>query len=611
MAANFSRLDILLGGDASGAVAAFDTAAQAFQRFQVKVAKDNLDKGGGGGGGGGGAMQQLIAGAGATAGAYAFQKVAESARDAATAIRTGGSASEAFGKIVNTIPIVGQFKQAGEAIREMIRGTEAAKIQLEKLNESLIITSARYHEIAMSAEMRGKRGDEKAHLQVDQGTAAQQAALNNEKRELDKKRAEITPSRFNFEEGKNGSVASGSISLSLKEGSYSKAQLQEIKLLEQQSKAIQAKRVSLNADNLSQNKMLDEDDAQRLLEFKRGMDEQRIGIETTNRIKVLRRQGEAIQSALYGIKQRTEATKRANQAQLDPLKLAGQDAAQITEMKKKVAETNASLDASAAIDSEELLAEDNRKKWEIYRDSQETITHIQAEGAIERMKLAHDELGAELATIQESSRVAIVAAEKKQRETSRHLDTDANDPQLIAEKKALALKAGLSTDLAKDKDKTSQAEKSLGIEEKLSKMRMESLRDLASEGDTKAKRDVETLEIQEKYKEKLLQIKALEQDRNLTLEQRQRLFGLTLAAGEAEKSQLDKLDHPMQSLLGATAKAENSSHLSGLAQASREATEPKQIVVATKDTAKNTADILAGINKLVELAKINFTLPTF
>ncbi len=117
MPAKTSRLDILLGGDSSGMVKAFETVEQAYQRVQVKVAKDNLDKGESGGGG---AMKQLIAGAGVTAGAYAFQKLAESARDAATAIRTGGSASEALGRIVNTIPIVGQFKQADEVIRELI-----------------------------------------------------------------------------------------------------------------------------------------------------------------------------------------------------------------------------------------------------------------------------------------------------------------------------------------------------------------------------------------------------------------------------------------------------------------------------------------------------------
>lgn len=117
MPAKTSRLDILLGGDSSGVVKAFETVDQAYQRVQVKVAKDNLDKGESGGGG---AMKQLIAGVGVTAGAYAFQKLAESARDAATAIRTGGSASEALGRIVNTIPIVGQFKQADEVIRELI-----------------------------------------------------------------------------------------------------------------------------------------------------------------------------------------------------------------------------------------------------------------------------------------------------------------------------------------------------------------------------------------------------------------------------------------------------------------------------------------------------------
>src|SRR4051794_41009358 len=63
--------------------------------------------------------------------------VAKEARDVATELRTGGNQAEILSNYVSKIPIVGQFHQAGMAIRELIFGTQAAKIETLKQVESV------------------------------------------------------------------------------------------------------------------------------------------------------------------------------------------------------------------------------------------------------------------------------------------------------------------------------------------------------------------------------------------------------------------------------------------------------------------------------------------
>ena len=615
MSANFSRLDILLGGDASGAVAAFDTADQAFQRFQVRMAKENL----GGGGGGGGMFKQLVAGAGATAGAYAFQKVAESAKNAATAIRTGASESQTFGSIIDGIPIVGQFKKAGEAIRELIVGEKAALIQAEKLGEAAEKISAAYARRALQKQTFGLRGDDKS--------AADAELSHGEKLiELGKKVEDANKARASFETDHAASSLLHPIdrikqSFKGNEGRTSKDYSDSEKanyaiLLKDEADANVAKRTQ-TASFAASEVLRKEDIAQRQLETFRAMDEQRIATETSDKIKALRKQGLTIESALLAVEAHGEADYRSRHNRLDNTKLdallGGRNGAEAKALKAQVAAEDLAAKATEDNERADLLEEGNRKQQEIYRGNEEAITHIKAEAAIERQKLAHDELGAELATIQESYRVAIVEAEKKQRETRRLQNTDKADPQLIAERQALALKAGLGSDLAKDKDKTVQAEKQIGIEEKLSKLRMDSLKGQAENGDYKARRELEILEIQEKTHEKLLQIKQLENDRNVTIEQRKRLQELAVSTTAQGILDVGRVGIGHGILMGATAKAETGSHLSGLAQASREATEPKQIAKNTMESAKTAALMLEGINTLIGLTKTggNFTLPTF
>lgn len=589
MPANFSRLDILLGGDASGAVAAFDTAEQAFQRFQVKVAKANLDQGGGRGG-----MSQLIDGVKTTAGAYAFQKVAESVRDASTAFRTGQSAGEAFASVFNKIPIAGQLNQAGEAIREIVTGEKAAIIEAEKWSKAATAIADGYRAIAAAQQLRGTRGDQRAGIGIEQGANSEINASHARQEELQKQLNAVQSSDSNI-------------------GFYTQAQYSEMKRLGQAIELERNNQIDAGKEAVSRQKMLKEDAGQRQIEFNRNIDEQIYATEAKNKEKALRRTGQGLQSAIIAIEESERASKAARHASLDPLKLAGLDEAQVLERKRKVAEADKVQEKSTATALADLRDEDDRRKIEQANDVAEKITHIQVEAAIERKKLAHDELGAELLTIQESYRQGIVEASKKQRETRRLQNTDDNDPQLQAERKALALKASLSGDLAKDKDKEKSAKEQIGIEEKLSKMRMESLRGQAEWGDLAAKKEIDILEIQEKFKEKILQIKALEMDRNVTAEQRNRLTKLGVEAAIAENADIYKLDHPIESRLGATAKTENSAHLTGLAQASREATEPKQIVKNTEAAAKSAAElvvVMGNVLKAVQSAA-NFTLPTF
>ena len=552
MPANFSRLDILLGGDASGAVAAFQTAEQRFESFKAKVAQANLDKPGGGGNGG--MFQQLVAGAGATAGAYAFQKVAESARDAATAIRTGSSESQVFGSIINDIPIVGQFKKAGEAIREMITGEKAAIIQAEKLGEVAEKVSGLFHRMALDRQGFGKRGDDLAGIQGSNTHDAERSAIGKQVEESDKKIAQ-------FEADHAGSSLLHPIdrigqNVGLKESrgvsDYSASEKADYNALRASRAGIEASKGQADLQFAETEKLRKQDIAQRQLETFRAMDEQMIATQTSDKMKSLRKQGLTIESGMLAIDAHNAANYRSRHNQLDTVKLdameGGATGSFAKALRAKVAAEDIAAENSANTDRADLLAEDGRKKMELFRDNEEKITHIKAEGAIERKRLAHDDLGAELATIQESTRVAVVEAEKKQRETHRMLNTDNADPQLVEERKALVLKAGIGSDLARDKDKTSQAEKQFGIEERLSKLRMESLKDRATDGDIQAKREVDIAEVQEHYKQKALEILKLAQDHNTTLTQRQQLFGLLASAGDAEKSAIDKLGRPTESL---------------------------------------------------------------
>ena len=592
MPANFSRLDILLGGDASGAIKAFETVDEQFKRFQYKVAQSNIDKPGGGGG-----MGQLVDVAKAGAASYAFQKVAESVRDASTALRTGQSAGEAFASVFNKIPIAGQLNQAGVAIREIITGEKAAIVEAEKWSKATTAISDGYRAIAFTQQLRGKRGDERASIGIEQGESDQVRASHERQKELQ--------DRLNTVQSSDSNI-----------GFYTQTQYNEMKRLGQAIALERENQIDAGREAVARQKMLKEDAALRQIDFNRNIDEQIFSAEASNKEKILRRTGRGLESAMVAVEEKARADRASRAASirpelLDQLGLSPQDRA---ERIHNVARAELVEAKSTQLSLDGLRDEYARRDIELASDVQEKITHIMAEGAIERKKLTHDELGAELATIQEAYRVGIVEAEKKQRETRRLKMTDDMDPALQQERKALALKAGIGSDLAKDKDKERSAKEQLSIEEKLSRFRMESLRARDTAGDIEARREVEILEIQEKFKEKMLQINALEQDRNVTIAQRQQLSRLAVDAAVAENADIYKLDHSTQTFRGATAKTENSAHLSGLAQASREATEPKQIVKYTAEAAKNTAEMLVKLGEILtafQKQTSSFTLPQF
>src|SRR5438105_1314086 len=86
------------------------------------------------------ALKDLTFSRGAGHFAETFEKGSKAAEEFATKIRTGHSAAETLGALVDKVPIVGQFKAAGEAIRELVTGEKAAEEQIRKLNASLDIT---------------------------------------------------------------------------------------------------------------------------------------------------------------------------------------------------------------------------------------------------------------------------------------------------------------------------------------------------------------------------------------------------------------------------------------------------------------------------------------
>lgn len=83
---------------------------------------------------------------------------AKGAEELATALRKGGSAQEALGKIVDGIPIVGPMRQAGEAIRELITGEKAAVELARDLGAASEANYQTMRRIALTAATIGADG---------------------------------------------------------------------------------------------------------------------------------------------------------------------------------------------------------------------------------------------------------------------------------------------------------------------------------------------------------------------------------------------------------------------------------------------------------------------
>lgn len=523
MATKTTSLDIQITGNSSGAVSAIKQADDQFAAFAARMkAQRQADQ----------AAEQAKNVERIAIGSMAdqFARVTQAASEAATAIRTGGTASQAFGKMVDQIPIVGQFKQAGEAIRELITGEKAAVIEATKLGESALRVSAAYREIAMAQQIRGTRGDERSRISIEQGIDAQQKALNARAAELEQKRLAIESNPEHFKVG--GGLTGYNIEYD-KEGHYTDAQKAEMEGYRKEALAILALRASLNKDEIAAQKMLKEESTQRQVEFIRAADEQVAAVEASMQEKALRRQGKGIESALVAVDQAAAAQKKALAAQLDPLKLAGLSDEDAAARKRAVFADIDAIDRQHRDTVADLQRADENKKAAVVREGEETIKKIQAEANIAHLESLGKTLEAEEAKIRESSRAKIAEIEKAYRaEHEGRLD-------FAQELKDARAAVGTETE-AKLKEaefkanKARQAEQ-LSAEKELSRFRMESLKNEIGLGDASAERQLKELENAEHYKEQRFAILELMNKESTSLTQKLQLSMLLSRSGEDER----------------------------------------------------------------------------
>jgi hypothetical protein len=369
--------------------------------------------------------------------AKVFTGYTRQAEEFTTKLRTGATIAETFGGIVNNIPIVGPFKQAGEAIREMWSGTRAERIELEKMTSHLNEMAKAYREIKVSEQLRGKYGNEKRTIELeaeaDNKISEISAQIVAKQQELDdfEKKVGSSNGLVSHLLGAAGNVAAGLDSDSIKkERKRLNGDLEQLRGTrdEDQKKHGQVM--------LDQQRDIDHTE----LENARQKNESLLSISASGEEKSLRRQGKALESAIAGYQATTNAGIRANFKDLDPYETAGLSSDAKLKRLLDDLRVNFTLQDDFEKTKANLKFEGARKESEIAKDNTEEVTKIKAEANIEQLNAMGKTHEAERAKIEENYRASIVAMEKKQREENRLMDTNKSDPTLLAAESAAGMR---------------------------------------------------------------------------------------------------------------------------------------------------------------------------
>jgi hypothetical protein len=547
MPATIQTLQLVIAGDSSGAEAAMQSAEERLKKFSETVKQGReQDRAA--------IQQKAVHLAGTTVAAYAFQKAAQGAEQLATAIRTGSSASEVFGSIVEKIPIVGQFKQAGDAIRELITGEKAAVYQAEKLGAAAVEVSNKYREIAASQSMRGLHGSARDSRANQIEADAKITKLHEAQAELDKQIGEI-------EKHKGDLIGAGLNSVD----NLTEAQHANLKMLYNEKKANAGLILETSKNTAQREKEINAASQRELFLFHRDTAQKIEETDAHIEEQALRRNGRMLESAIkkaemlqiitrHGIINQADELARPYEKSAKALRESG-DLIGARENAAKAMRIRQDADAQLWASERNtfdgittLRLEDDRQKKEMAADNEEELKKIRNEANVAQLKARGLTLNAELAMIQQAYEEQIKTLEKKNREQNHTDYTSLTDPILNAAKQAAFEKKQSAMAEARKKyqeeeatRRISAAEKNLTIEQELGRMKIDALKEQAQFGNAAMQQAAQIAEINQQYDEKRLAMAKLLEDKNLGIFQRAQINLLAMQSRKDQAAAIARL----------------------------------------------------------------------
>jgi hypothetical protein len=297
-----------------------------------------------------------------------LKSVAKGAEEVATQLRTGKGYGEVFSETINKIPIVGQFKQAGEAIGELITGQKAARIEAEKLADHAMRMAEAYRSIGRDRAAFGKYGEERATIDIDNSANAAKDKLEADKYENNKKLIELK---------RHDAYV----------GWYTAAQKAEMKRLQDEKRKLTDLQAHEDEKAEQAKKDLRRQNQQAQHEFMKALEDQTEEVEAKMQEKSLKRQGKALESAIVGIKAMQKRKIDDLRDSVSDFHLEGMNPEQAAKRKAEVAKAIISIQK----DSDQTLADlkdvMHRKEFEQQKANDERMKQVQASANIERLKM--------------------------------------------------------------------------------------------------------------------------------------------------------------------------------------------------------------------------------
>lgn len=480
-------------------------------------------------------MKSLTLQNGAGAFVDVFSKGAKAAEDFATQIRTGTSNSEAFGKIIDDIPIVGKFKQAGEAIGEVIFKTKALQIESQKLSDAAEQISDAYRDVAAARSLLGLRGTAQESRQIDIDEDNKVKALHKEQEEVTKQIEEIEKHRTDL-------IGAGLTS----KGNLTDAQNAELEKLLQQKEANNQKIILSDTQRQDKQARLEASAQRELFVVQRDWAQRIESNEMQSQEVALRRRGQVLESAQMKQEAQFLEAKHAIENEADELARPYEKSAkEFAERFKKGGELADQLESKKNADkaagirkaAADLLASYEKRKNETVASLQEdlghkqeeqaiahreTMTKIQRDADIQQLEAKGKHYEAAVAKADADYFDRIATMERKYREEHNGSDADYDDPGLKGEQQAAYAKR--DADIAVANSKRVEEEQKKASEEQ--KKRDEQLRKDSEEfHKEQAKLWEEAKTPIEKYQDRIRELKQAMDDGVISAEQYLKLAG--------------------------------------------------------------------------------------
>ena len=419
--------------------------------------------------------------------ANAFAGLTKGAAEYATSLRTGGDVQKEFSSAVEKIPIVGQFKAAGDAIRNLISGQKAARVETEKMVASARELQRIYRTINDERSKRGLYGDQRTEEEARQGAESKATDYGRQIEEDQDKINQVTEKGL----GAWTRVASWLPGTGVESNGLTAAQNAEVARLEAHQKIL---RMGLkDAAGPGKDQALADvrlQIEQREFERRRSHEEEIAAFRAAQDERTLKLNGQIIESRKVAIEAGRDAQLRRNQDSIRPeaLKLQGLNDAQVQARLQEAEENRIAIIAAADGSLKTAKEEESRRLEVAEMEHQSNLAKIINDGAADRLEAQGKHLQAELLKIQGTYDQEIAAAEKKNKEER----LAENDPYIAQLKEEAAKKRDSAAEMARMKDA-----------DELEKKAMEASRKI--EEDRKRLTE-ESLTPLEKYQEKLQEI---------------------------------------------------------------------------------------------------------